>query len=127
MENIALLMLTYYYPSGRRAPTYFTSGQREVMEAHFNHDNFPEPGEQMAIAHQLGIDYPVVKTWFQNTRKNIRKMLKEEGMSFCTRWNRNPIDSEVDNQTLYTVQLTKVLLAYCWLLLCMIAKAYQNL
>ncbi|KAK3894565.1 hypothetical protein Pcinc_001720 [Petrolisthes cinctipes] len=77
----------------RRAPTYFTSGQREVMEAHFIHDNFPEPGEQMAIAHQLGIDYPVVKTWFQNTRKNIRKQLKEDevyesdGPFHCRRCN----------------------------------------
>ncbi|XP_042858941.1 uncharacterized protein LOC122245064 [Penaeus japonicus] len=62
----------------RRTPTYFTGNQREILEAHFEHDNFPEPGEQMAIANHLGVDYAVVKTWFQNTRKNFRKQLKEE-------------------------------------------------
>ncbi|XP_063588848.1 uncharacterized protein LOC134765995 [Penaeus indicus] len=62
----------------RRTPTYFTGSQREILEAHFEHDNFPEPGEQMAIANHLGVDYAVVKTWFQNTRKNFRKQLKEE-------------------------------------------------
>lgn len=65
--------------SGRRTPTYFTGNQRDILEAHFEHDNFPEPVEQMAIANQLGVDYAVVKTWFQNTRKNYRKQLKEEG------------------------------------------------
>ncbi|MPC97344.1 hypothetical protein E2C01_092656 [Portunus trituberculatus] len=46
---------------------------------HFEYNNFPEPVEQVAIASQLGVEYPVVKTWFQNTRKNMRKQLKEEG------------------------------------------------
>ncbi|XP_042239472.1 uncharacterized protein LOC121877707 isoform X2 [Homarus americanus] len=62
----------------RRTPTYFTGNQREILEAHFDHDNFPEPGEQLAISIQLGVDYAVVKTWFQNTRKNYRKQLREE-------------------------------------------------
>ncbi|XP_069956382.1 uncharacterized protein [Cherax quadricarinatus] len=61
----------------RRSPTYFTGNQREILEAHFEHDNFPEPGEQMAISILLGVEYAVVKTWFQNTRKNYRKQLKE--------------------------------------------------
>ncbi|XP_045624676.2 uncharacterized protein [Procambarus clarkii] len=61
----------------RKTPTYFTGNQREILEAHFEHDNFPEPGEQMAISIQLGVEYVVVKTWFQNTRKNYRKQLKE--------------------------------------------------
>ncbi|XP_064099059.1 uncharacterized protein LOC135210161 isoform X2 [Macrobrachium nipponense] len=62
----------------RRTPTYFSGSQREILEAHFDHDNFPDPGEQLAIADQLGVSYPVVKTWFQNTRKNFRKQLKFE-------------------------------------------------
>ena len=65
--------------TGRRTPTYFTGSQREVLEVHYEYNNFPEPVEQLAIASQLGVDYPVVKTWFQNTRKNMRKQLKEEG------------------------------------------------
>ena len=68
----------YRYVAGRRTPTYFSGSQREILEAHFDHDNFPEPGEQSAIADQLGVSYPVVKTWFQNTRKNFRNKLKFE-------------------------------------------------
>ncbi|XP_050721013.1 uncharacterized protein LOC127000915 isoform X2 [Eriocheir sinensis] len=63
----------------RRTPTYFTGSQRDVLEVHFEYNNFPEPVEQFAISTQLGVEYPVVKTWFQNTRKNMRRQLKEEG------------------------------------------------
>ncbi|XP_068249240.1 uncharacterized protein [Palaemon carinicauda] len=65
----------------RRTPTYFSGSQREILEAHFDHDNFPDPGEQLAISDQLGVSYPVVKTWFQNTRKNYRKQLKFEKLN----------------------------------------------
>ncbi|KAK7069295.1 hypothetical protein SK128_012735 [Halocaridina rubra] len=60
----------------RRTPVCFSGKQREILEAHFDHDNFPVPGEQIAVAEQLNVDHVVIKTWFQNARSNIRRKLK---------------------------------------------------
>lgn len=61
----------------RRTPTHFNSVQRDILEAYYKYDNFPDPSEQLHLSEYLRVPYSVIKTWFQNTRKNHRKHLKE--------------------------------------------------
>ncbi|CAL4166342.1 unnamed protein product [Meganyctiphanes norvegica] len=76
-SDLQLFEESYTFKRGK-ARTYFNAKQKVIAEAYFNHDNFPAPSEQVDLANQLNVDYDVVKTWFQNNRRNYRKSLKEE-------------------------------------------------
>ncbi|KAB7505408.1 hypothetical protein Anas_10258, partial [Armadillidium nasatum] len=65
------------YRKRRRTPTHFNSSQRDILEAYYKYDNFPDPNEQLHLSEYLKVPYSVIKTWYQNTRKNHRKHLKE--------------------------------------------------
>lgn len=45
------------------------------LQTTFEHNNFPEPGDQQCIARQLKAPYRSIKMWFQNKRANARKKL----------------------------------------------------
>ena len=54
-----------------------------LFQTTFEHNNFPEPGDQQCIANQLNAPYRSIKMWFQNKRANARKKLMpgEKGMT----------------------------------------------